>query len=153
VIFFFSVQAPHEITSGCPSESSVPLQSANQSPAGVTSPAPAAEILWQHGLQDSFWGLRIIAWEVSGERPQEVIGESWSWTTCACGKQDSRLQRNPNGAPSDQILFDLGMEFGAIWDCDPQDPPERFNADPVGAAQCLIAIEKRSAQILKGVTQ
>jgi hypothetical protein len=146
MIFFFSVQAPHEITSGCPSESSVPLQSANQSPSGVTSPAPAAELLWQHGLQDSFWGLRIIAWEVSGERSKEAISAAWNWTTCACGQQDPRIPRHKDfHAPLDWKLQDLGLSFTTIWDGIPRDA---FDASPFGAAQCLIAIEKRAAEIL-----
>jgi hypothetical protein len=145
MIFFFSVQAPHEITSGRPSGSSVPLQSANESPSGVTSPAPAAELLWQHGLQDSFWGLRIIAWEVSGEREEECINDAEDWQTCACGKQDPRIPRGAFGEPDDGQLEFLGVVFGRLWNgrCF-----GKFTASPLGAAQCLIAIEKRSAEIL-----
>ena len=63
------------------------------------------------------------------------------WVTCACGRQDKRLERYENGEPLDAELARLGGQFSN--DLDAQEPAD--------AARTLAAIEKRAAQILRGL--
>lgn len=39
-----------------------------------------------------------------------------SWVTCACGNQDARLPRHPNGTPLDFKLLNLGLDFATFID-------------------------------------
>lgn len=63
------------------------------------------------------------------------------WTTCACGKQDSRIPRY-EGAPKDKVLCRLGAAFyDAVHE-----------QDPYRALYLLGRIERRAAEILARVT-
>ena len=66
-----------------------------------------------------------------------------AWTTCACGKQDSRIPVNARGEPVDDTLFALGERFSlAVKDDNPS--LAEFN---------LNAIEKRAAEVLAEVLE
>lgn len=64
---------------------------------------------------------------------------SADWMTCACGKQDPRIQRSRFGrAPEDRVLRHLGYDFhGAVMAGRPDD-----------AAAILRQIERRAAELL-----
>ena len=99
----------------------------------------AEKTLVDAGLEETFWGTRIIEAEKRGDFSQGQTGLAGVWTTCACGKQDERMPREKQtGAPVDGILRALGSTFYAdVWQNDFAD-----------AAKTLVKIEERAAQIL-----
>lgn len=68
-------------------------------------------------------GKEIFDWNKFLEKDNyefDEIIEAWrkatSWVTCACGNQCDIIPRNKNGAPDDEILFNLGLRFeNQIW--------------------------------------
>ena len=104
----------------------------------------AKQLLTGAGLQDSHWGVRIIAAEERGSFGVNDCVDALSWQTCACGKLDPRIPRQTdvnNPAPLDMHLRELGQEFY----CHVTD--HEF----LEAARTLIAIEKRAAEVLAEV--
>lgn len=69
---------------------------------------------------------------------EQQIERAGNWVTCACGKQDSRLVRDYEGAPRDEKLTILGMDFYTA--VDQQRPDE--------AEIILAKIERRAIQLL-----
>jgi hypothetical protein len=62
----------------------------------------------------------------------------WSWTDCACGRQDPRIPRDSDGMPRDRTLVALGLDFGKAVD----------NQLPSKAARLLRSIERRSFRLI-----
>lgn len=100
------------------------------------------------------WWDRLDELETCGDaRAVEIYALTRDWVTCACGRQDPRLHEL-GGAPWDSELADLGIKFpsairrGVFLDCVLL-PPEKRNLS--GARNILIAIEKRSAELLGGM--
>lgn len=56
------------------------------------------------------WHLRIERARKNGFSAQDEE-DSAQWPDCACGEQDSRIPRNPDGSPEDLELLDLGINF------------------------------------------
>jgi hypothetical protein len=130
----------------------------------------AQMVLTEHGLQNSVWGLRIIDWEKTTVRDSKALSEAFSWVDCACGKLDPRIPRwtglepdfrdsyGAKSSPKDKILNDLGVDFATIWE-KAEPLPTSFlqwdNTDvdslPLYAAECLVRIEQRAAEILAGM--
>jgi hypothetical protein len=100
----------------------------------------ARELLTSAGLHESHWGRRIIAAEDGGFTGREKE-DAFSWVTCACGKLDPRIPRYGSKVPKDQTLTILGSQFYKAVDRD----------QPLRAAETLIDIEKRAAEILAGM--
>jgi hypothetical protein len=101
----------------------------------------AKQLLTEANLHATHWGKRIItAEEFHGTTPSD-LSDSGEWTTCACGKQDPRIPRTKSGAPIDEYLEELGVAFYQNV-C-----AHRF----LEAAETLIAIERRAAEILAGL--
>lgn len=74
------------------------------------------------------------------------ISKSATWVTCACGKQDPLIPRQPKDAmfgpvPIDQELRVAGSDFSVAVG----------RGDTSWAETILARIERRSAQILKGL--
>lgn len=101
----------------------------------------AKELLTNAGLAKTYWGKKIIAAEKRGELDETDYSMSLSWQTCACGKQDARIPRDKYGCPEDYQLYRLGEDF----------PRFIRLKEFLDAAQTLVAIEKRAAEILKEV--
>lgn len=102
----------------------------------------AREILDTGGIPaDTYWYQAIVG-EDFGDAPH--WHKSDDWVTCACGERRGRITwisdfKNPC-RPEDEILYDWGIDFeDAVHD-----------RNRVGAAQTLVAIEKR-VQELEGV--
>jgi hypothetical protein len=89
-------------------------------------------------LHETYWGQKIIAAELNhGFRPEERT-QAGNWQTCACGQQDARIWRWPDGPPMDNMLRRLGEIF-YINVCEHQ---------PLSAAITLVNIERRAAEVL-----
>jgi len=97
------------------------------------------------------WGKKPFDWNKFLQNPPEKGSEehklaiylAGNWVTCAFGVQCSLIPRNPEGMPYDNISKMLGEKFnlkirGCFW-------PE--------AKDVLGKIEKRSAEIIKGLTK
>ena len=99
----------------------------------------AKQLLTDANLHATHWGQRIIAAEETGAFTAQDRDDANNWTTCACSKQDPRIPRNKFGsAPCDNTLRRIGQYF---LDC--------VRADAyTEAAETLIAIERRAAEIL-----
>jgi hypothetical protein len=103
----------------------------------------AKEILKENRLLSSYWGRRIVKAEERGYRNKTDALKASSWQTCACGRQDDRIPRDDEGVPMDSALSDLGCSFYVhILN-------NRFDF----AAQTLVKIERRAAEVLREVTQ
>lgn len=48
---------------------------------------------------------------ISIDQADELTHMSSDWPTCACGQLCALLPRDPNGAPKDKKLEELGMQF------------------------------------------
>lgn len=87
---------------------------------------------------------------VLGKKPflRRDIKKSQSWVTCACGKQDPRIPREPRNeywdgyAPKDKKLYSAGVMFFESLE----------KQNPAAALKVLGLIERRSALILKKVS-
>ena len=92
---------------------------------------------------------KAITRENEGEVPftEGHIQKARDWPTCACGKQDPRIPRyafkfrHGLSGPEDVDLTAYGFEFSN----------HVGNQRPAEALTSLLAIEKRSAEILKGL--
>jgi hypothetical protein len=113
----------------------------------------ANDLLVKEGLDRSVWGFRIIAAEKLGKFDYEVEDLAGYWMSCACGELDEHIKKNGDGSPIDETLRKVGLEFAEWIDAD-------FDEDYVvlcngiqnqfhGAAVSLVAIEKRSIELLK----
>lgn len=98
----------------------------------------AKQLLTEANLHATHWGKRIITAEELHSTTRADINDSGAWPTCACGKQDPRIPRGLGGAPLDENLEELGVAFYQHV-C-----AHRF----FEAAETLIAIERRAAEIL-----
>lgn len=101
----------------------------------------AKEILKENRLLSSYWGRRIVKAEERGFFFERDHWDSNRWTTCACGRQDERIPRNYGRVPLDPQLRRLGGMFYRVIK----------RRKYVCAAEILIAIEKRSAEILRDI--
>ena len=101
----------------------------------------AREILTEAGLQNTFWGRRIIAAEKRGRFSLDDIQKSEDWATCACGKTADAIPRGNHGGPLDGVLAGLGRSFH--W--------EMRDNSPVLVAEILVTIEERAAVVLAGM--
>jgi DNA-binding NtrC family response regulator len=68
---------------------------------------------------------------------EERYAARW-WPDCACGKQSKRIPRDPEGAPLDDELSDLGTGFAVAVEDHDFDQAERL----------LAAIQLRAAAVL-----
>lgn len=97
----------------------------------------AKQYLIDKGLADSHWGKRIIEAEERGEFDVTDQDDAEDWVSCACGRLDG-VARGPYGEPVDKPLRRRGMTF---HECVAMD-------EFMGAAQTLVAIERRAAELL-----
>ena len=100
----------------------------------------AETILNRECLDETFWGKAIIRAEKRGQFTDSNKDKAGDWQTCACGRQDKRIDRDDVGEPCDLLLRSLGSNF---------DVDVHLNSFTV-AANTLVAIEQRSAEILRG---
>tara|TARA_R110000822_G_C14991735_1_gene459772 strand:+ start:244 stop:561 length:318 start_codon:yes stop_codon:yes gene_type:complete len=100
----------------------------------------AKEVLVEAGLDQSHWGIRVIAAESNGLFTEYDTHDSGDWFSCACGKLDDHIKRNQHGEPEDQELNEYGMKFYIAVAC----------RDFLEAALSLIKIENRSMELLRG---
>ena len=98
----------------------------------------AIEILRKAKLDSTHWGKRVVAAEKRGRFRRRQIHDACSWVTCACGKLDG-IRRGCLGIPLDLVLRSLGHIFTDSV------AANRF----AKAAEALIAIEKRAAQLTR----
>lgn len=99
----------------------------------------AKEILTEAGIAGTMWGSQILKAELDGRFTAEARTMASSWATCACGMQDRRLPRSWfNREPLDYKLKRKGFAFMRAVD----------RGDAVRAAQLLVGIEQRAAQVL-----
>ena len=123
---------------------------------------PAHKLLFENKLHESHWGLRIIDAEIKGYYQEIDKIDSESWLSCACGKLDRHIKTNMNdmtmdvGAPLDRILRKLGVRFDRLIDNSDFNFIEGqrmiFTHDYTifyCAAETLVAIEKRSIELMK----
>lgn len=61
------------------------------------------------------------------------------WVTCACGKQDKRIEREWDGRPKDEMLVWLGSDFCV----------HVYDGRIASAERTLAKIERRAAELLK----
>ena len=96
-------------------------------------------------LADTYWGKIIEESELQGFFSDEAKGLANDWTTCACGKQSSRLVDKDTpygrGEPWDKELLRFGTEFANAVDY------EEFMV----AAEKLIQIEHRASFLLSSM--
>ena len=98
----------------------------------------ATALLDGEGLRHTFWGGRIALAEATGHFSDDDLRRAGHWPTCACGEQSPDIPRTNLGDPLDDRLHELGLRF---------DRNVQSHA-MLGAAETLIAIEKRAAEIL-----
>jgi len=108
----------------------------------------AFDILFNAGIADSHWGVRIIAAEDKGYFAESDVHDSKSWVTCACGKNSRLIETagditgdDDDKCPLDPVIVKLGMDF----------PSEVGNDDFVNAARTLVAIENRAIELSYGL--
>lgn len=99
----------------------------------------AKDVLTKTNLHKTHWGKVIISAERKAGFLNEDRRKAEDWATCACGKQDKRIERNLDGVPKDYLLACLGMRF---FD-------RVASADFYRAALTLIEIEKRAAELIR----
>jgi len=104
---------------------------------------PVHKYLKDNNLDKTHWGERIILAEDEGEFSDKDIDDSGAWLSCACGKLDKRIQRQPpdhdfGGTPVDATLRHLGFRF--------HDYVSYNNF--MMAAQSLCQIQTREAKLL-----
>jgi hypothetical protein len=122
----------------------------------------AHKLLFENNLHESHWGLRIIEAEIKGYYPEIDKIDSESWLSCACGKLDRHVKTNMNdmtmdvGAPLDFTLRSLGVKFDRLIDITDYifigGKRIIFTYDYTTfycAAETLVAIEKRSIELLE----
>jgi hypothetical protein len=112
---------------------------------------PAHKLLFENNLHHSYWGLLIIAAEKLGKFTRDTERLSEQWPSCACGKLDNHVKRNTEGAPEDGALLMLGMEFSQWVNVTGYDGTAYVGLHGKfhGAAVSLVAIEKRSIELLE----
>lgn len=101
----------------------------------------AKSLLTEAGLENTFWGQRIIEAESSEGFTNGDKAAAKSWITCACGKLDDHIPRDPEGVPRDRWLAHMGVTFNTFV------RDNRY----LGAAKKLIDIEKRAIEVLEEV--
>jgi hypothetical protein len=102
-------------------------------------------ILTEANLQTSYWGKKIIAAAKRGHFTESNKEQALDWVTCACGKLDDAIPRyrqdwSRYGEPLDERLAFLGTAFSEAIDW----------GDHQDAAHCLIDIEERAIEVLRG---
>ncbi len=100
----------------------------------------ANQILTEAGLNNSFWGGRIIRAEERGRFTKNDRVKAGDWTTCACGRLDDGISRYADW-PMDVELRYLGIDFTFLV----------RNDLTTEAADTLIDIEKRAAAVLEAL--
>jgi hypothetical protein len=112
----------------------------------------AHALLVKEGLDRSVWGKRIIKAELRGNFTQDVEWRADEWMSCACGKLDAHIKRDADYAPTDKKLNKLGIDFSEWIDSDFNthsfSSSEGVHDQFHGAAITLVAIEKRSIELL-----
>ncbi len=107
----------------------------------------AKEYLELKGLDNSYWGKKIIAAEERGKFTASNRHHAADWVTCACGKITSDIPRTLDldedshsyNVPLDSVLKDHGFSFYDNVEAD------RFLA----AAETLVSIETRAIIVAK----
>lgn len=94
--------------------------------------------LQELALSDLEWWRRIREAKMRGHFTSDDRALAGNWTTCACGRQGPRILRGVCGAPLDDQLYDLGMDFHRCVAHDAFD----------SAAKMLWQIEQRAAAVL-----
>jgi hypothetical protein len=90
-----------------------------------------------------YWWRVIARARKRGNFTDDEFAKAASWTTCACGKQDARIERTGKygtGPPRDNELAYYGNHFAKAV----------YNDDFEEATELLTAIERRSAELLGG---
>lgn len=101
----------------------------------------AEQVLKAAQMERSFWGRRIISAEKRGGFTDTDERYASQWTTCACGKVDSRIPMlGTGGGPCDSELRELGYLF--------TDLIIGWQTDFVDAADTLVRIENRADVLL-----
>ena len=113
----------------------------------------ANDLLVKEGLDKTVWGLRIIAAEKLGKFDYDTHDLSDYWTSCACGELDDHIKRHVDSSPIDKALRKVGFEFAewidADFDIDYFESDCGIQNQFHGAAVSLVAIEKRSIELLE----
>lgn len=113
------------------------------------------QILVNGGVADTNWGKRILRAHAFGSFALEDYDRANAWITCACGELDPRIPRYGGGEfksdslfhamtgePKDWKLAKLGTAFAYTVN------PQKY-LQTRKAARILVAIEKRSKQVLE----
>jgi hypothetical protein len=103
------------------------------------------QLLFENNLHESHWGKRIIAAEINGFWDKSDYRAAGAWFSCACGKLDDHIERIGN-VPVDDKLKMLGHRFSMWVD---EKLPLCTLRDFFRAAETLVAIEKRSIELLE----
>jgi hypothetical protein len=98
------------------------------------------ELLVNEGLDQTVWGRIIIIAAFVNYFNADDKDKANGWFSCACGNLDGHIEKNDDGAPEDAVLLSLGLRFSDIVLREP--------CDAYGAAETLVAIEKRSIELL-----
>lgn len=88
---------------------------------------------------------RAVTRRNKGQTPfsQEHVDRAKDWVTCACGKQDQRIERSDFGCPVDYKLATAGSRFyDAV-----------VRQDPKLAREILDKIEVRASELLRGLEE
>lgn len=86
-----------------------------------------------------FWIEAIAEAKKTGQFSKLAKRKAGDWPDCACGAQSKFIEREPDGAPYDELLLDLGGDFVEAVD----------NDDAKNAERLLNRIEKRAAKLLQ----
>ena len=97
------------------------------------------EILTAAGLENEFWGLRILAADKRGYATKKDKELAEEWPTCACGRLDLRIPRDEDGAPCNSMLRYWGGDFADCF---------TFRFDMTRAVELLVKINRREAKVL-----
>jgi len=106
----------------------------------MNNEAEVTNILTEANLHQSYWGQKIIAAAKRGHFTKANDKQAAGWVTCACGKLDDAIPRAFCGEPLDYQLVFLGNSFSEMisW------------GNIQDAALCLIRIEERAIEVLRG---
>lgn len=102
-------------------------------------------------MKTPYW-TRVIANAIrrkeAGKRPFTLghCRKSRDWCMCACGKQDVRIPRYPNGMPLDGTLASCGFDFTHAVGCQDPEYAAKLLGQIEGLAAVVIADAEREAE-------